>query len=66
MKTYYTVARTTVEERQKIVNSALAISTLDAIEPSLELKLLSQKYVKGELEISNILKETIDRYMIEA
>lgn len=66
MKTYYTVAKTTVEERQKIVNSALAISTLDAIEPSKELKLLSQKYIKGELEISNILKATIDRYMVEA
>ena len=61
---HYTIANTTIEERKKIVNSALGISTLDAKEPTLVTKKLVDKYIDGNMEISEILEKTIQRYKV--
>ena len=48
--------------REKIVNDALAISTLDASEPTKETMDLVQEYIDGKKEIAEILADTIKRY----
>ncbi len=58
----YSVSGTTKLQREKYVNDALAISVLDAPEPSPETLALMREYVDGKREISDILKITIDRY----
>ena len=49
-------------EREKIVNDALALSTLDAAEPTEATKKLINCYIMGEMEIAEVLKRTIARY----
>ena len=60
----YTLKETTKVIREKIVNDALAISTLDASEPTKETMDLVQEYIDGQKEISEILEATIKRYKI--
>ena len=60
----YTIKETTKVIREKIVNDALAISTLDASEPTKETLDLVQEYIDGQKEISEILEATIKRYKI--
>lgn len=60
----YTIKETTKVIREKIVNDALAISTLDASEPTKETMDLVQEYIDGQKEISEILEATIKRYKI--
>lgn len=64
MKKRYSIAETTKVEREKIVNDALALSTLDAAEPTEQTKKLIDRYIMGEMEISEILKRTISRYKV--
>lgn len=65
MVKHYTVADTTIEERKKIVNAALAISTLDAKEPTFETKKLVDKYIAENIEISEILKKLLKNIKLE-
>lgn len=58
----YSVQGTTKLQREKYVNDALAISTLDAPEPSAETLALIREYVDGKREIDDILEQTIKRY----
>lgn len=58
----YSVAETTKVERQKIANDALGISTLDAAAPTKETMELVNQYISGDMEISEILSRTIERY----
>ncbi len=60
----YTIKETTKVIREKIVNDALAISTLDASEPTKETMDLVQEYIDGQKEISEILEATIKHYKI--
>lgn len=62
MSREYSIKDTTKEERRKIANEALGLSTLDAKEPTPETKELVERYINGEIEISEILQITIDRY----
>lgn len=48
----YSIKDTTKVIREKIVNDALAISTLDASEPTQETMNLVQEYIDGKKEIS--------------
>jgi hypothetical protein len=64
MSKKYLISETTKVERQKIANDALGISTLDAQEPTVETMLLVQEYVDGKKEISEILKQTIEKYKV--
>lgn len=58
----YSIKETTKVEREKIVNNALAIATLDANTPTERTMNLIQEYIDGKKEISEILKETIAYY----
>lgn len=58
----YSIKETTKVIREKIVNDALAISTLDASEPTKETMDLVQEYIDGKKKISEILEATIKRY----
>ena len=60
----YSIKDTTKVIREKIVNDALAISTLDASEPTQETMNLVQEYIGGKKEISEILEDTINRYKV--
>ena len=60
----YSVQGTTKLQREKYVNDALALSTLDAPEPSTETMTLMREYVDGKREIADVLKQTIDRYKV--
>ncbi len=62
MQRKYLVSETTRVEREKIANDALGISTLDAAEPTEETKKLVNEYILGNMEISDILEATINRY----
>lgn len=60
----YSIKNTTKEERKKIINDALAMSTIDAGEPSEETKRLAQRYVDGEIEISELQQIIIKKYKV--
>ncbi len=60
----YSVQGTTKLQREKYVNDAIALSTLDASEPSAETMALMRDYVDGKREISDILEATIKRYKV--
>ncbi len=62
MQKKYSVSETTRVEREKIANDALGISTLDAAEPTEETKKLVNEYILGNMEISDVLEATINRY----
>ncbi len=62
MQRKYSVSETTRVEREKIANDALGISTLDAAEPTEETKKLVNEYILGNMEISDVLEATINRY----
>ena len=53
---------TTEAERQKIVKDAIALSSLDAIPPTDKALALYQKYIKGEMELSEITQTLISSY----
>lgn len=50
------IKETTREERQKIVNKAIALGSLDCPPPTEDLKKLFQSYIDGKMEISQIEK----------
>ena len=62
----YSIKETTKVGREKIVNDALAIATLDADAPTERTMNLVQEYIDGKKEISEILKETIANYQEQA
>ena len=62
----YSIKETTKVGREKIVNDALAIATLDAAAPTERTMQLVQEYIDGKKEISEILKETIAYYREQA
>lgn len=62
----YSIKETTKVGREKIVNDALAIATLDADAPTERTMNLVQEYIDGKKEISEILKETIAYYQEQA
>ncbi len=60
----YSVQGTTKLQREKYVSDAIALSTLDAPEPSEDTMKLMRDYVDGKREISEVLQMTIERYKI--
>lgn len=66
MAKHYTIKDTTKEERKKIVNEALAISTLDSPVPEKRVLDLMDKYIEGKMEIKEILEKTIGFYKVQA
>ncbi|MCH5185653.1 MAG: hypothetical protein J1F64_05950 [Oscillospiraceae bacterium] len=64
MSKKYSVSETTRVQREKIANDALAISILDAPEPSKDTLELVDEYIKGNMEIGDVLKKTIEQYRV--
>jgi hypothetical protein len=60
----YSIKSTTKLQREKYVNEALALSALDAPEPSAETMALMRDYVDGKREIAEILKQTIKKHKV--
>lgn len=60
----YSVKDTTRVEREKIANDALAISVLDAPEPTENTKKLVNEYINGHMEINEVLQKTIAQYKV--
>ena len=56
----YLISETTKEEREDLVNKALAISLSDAKYPSQEVMKLANEYIEGKIEL-----EEIQNYIIE-
>lgn len=50
------ISQTTKEERQRIVNKAIALGSLDCPPPSEQLQKLFQEYIDGKKEIEEIQK----------
>ena len=61
----YSIKNTTKLQREKLMNDAIALSTLDAPPPSMETMALIHEYVDGKREIDDVLKLTIERYRID-
>lgn len=62
MRLEYSVPAATKKERQKLVEDAVAISTLDAPEPSASTKKLLDQFIDGNVTPDEMLKRTIQRY----
>lgn len=58
----YFIPTTTREEREKMVNNALALSTLDAPEPTRHTKQLADQFIEGNLSEEDMLRVAIERY----
>lgn len=58
----YMISETTQEERRKFVDDAIALSSLDSAQPTDFTKNLYEKYIKGELELSEIKNIVQSRY----
>ena len=65
MSKNYTIQSTTKLQREKYVNDALALSSLDAPEPSEDTMILMREYIDGKREIADVLKLTVERYKAE-
>ncbi len=61
-KNKFLIANSTREERIKYISDAIAISTLDAKEPTTFGKALYKKYIDGEMELSEIRERIIEHY----
>lgn len=51
-------------EREKLRDTALAYSTLDAVMPSEDTMKLVEEYIDGNIEIVEILKIVIEKYRL--
>lgn len=58
----YSIKNTTREQRKEIVNSALALGSIDFHEPSIIVLELLDRYVEGELEIKEIQDIVLNSY----
>ncbi|WP_454052471.1 antitoxin VbhA family protein [Clostridium sp. Marseille-Q7071] len=52
------------KERLKKVRSAIAINSLDGVEPSEECKEMLEDYIKGKTEIEDNIKKLIEKYKV--
>ena len=53
----HSISETTRVQREKIANDALVLLTLDAPEPSADTLKLVDEYVKGNMEINDLLQK---------
>lgn len=62
----YSVQGTTKLQREKYVSDAIALSTLDAPEPSEIAMTLMQEYIDGKCEIADARRRIVEHYKIDA
>lgn len=60
----YSVQGTTKLQREKYINDAIALATLDAPEPSEMAMKLMREYIDGKCEISDARNRIIEHYKI--
>ena len=60
----YSIKGTTKLQREKYANDALALSVLDAPEPSEEALTLMQEYIDGKRELNDAVRVIIGRYRV--
>jgi hypothetical protein len=58
----YSVQGTTKVQREKYINDAIALSTLDAPEPSEKAMSLMREYIDGRCELSDARNQIIEWY----
>lgn len=61
----YLIKNSTKEERQKMLDDAIAISLLGAPAPSQEAMEIYQKYIDGEMELEEINRILIEKYTVK-
>jgi len=54
--------KTTREEREKMIDNALSLSTLNTHEPTRFTKQLADQFIDSNLSEEDMLKATIERY----
>jgi len=62
----YTVQGTTKLQREKYVSDAIALSTLDAKEPSERAMSLMQEYIEGRCELVDARNRIVEYYRVIA
>jgi len=62
----YSIQGTTKLQREKYISDAIALSTLDAPEPSEFAMSLMQEYIDGKCEIADARKKIIEHYKLGA
>jgi len=62
----YTVQGTTKLQREKYVSDAIALSTLDAKEPSEKAMSLMQEYIDGQCELADARNRIVEYYRVNA
>lgn len=60
----YNVPTTTRQQRENMVNNALALSTLDAPEPTKFTSQLAEEFVEGNISEEDMLKAAIKKYQM--
>lgn len=63
MNRKFLVSETTKDERKENVKSALGISLLGTDKPSDDVLNLAKKYINGEVEINEIQKDVLKKYI---
>lgn len=58
----YLIKNSTKEERQKLLDGAIAISMLGAPAPSKEAMEFYQKYIDGQMELDEVKEKLIEMY----
>lgn len=61
----YSIKNTTKIERERLRNTALSYSTLDAAKPSSDTMELVDEYVTGNIEIADALEVVIEKYRLK-
>ena len=62
IKTSVLIKDTTKEQRKKIVEDGLALTTLDAPRPSDDVLKLYDEYIEGRIELAEVEKNVLERY----
>lgn len=64
MSKKFSISETTKIQREKYVEGALAITSLDAPTPTKEDQVLLKDYIEGKSELDDILKKAVDKYRV--
>jgi len=62
----YSVQGTTKLQREKYISDAIALSTLDANEPSETAMSLMQEYIEGQCELADARIRIVEHYKVGA
>ena len=58
----YSINKTTIEERKKLVKNALGISISGTDVPTDETLALAKQYIEGKIELKELQEKVINKY----